>query len=111
MNAEKIKETRTKLQKAFRLLRSQGFEARGNFMCCGNCATSALKLDGKKGGVYWHQQDDEGFKKDGHLYIGFCTPDGKGSDKVAEATVAALTASGVWAEWDGDTGTRILVKA
>ena len=111
MNAEKIKETRTKIQKAFRLLRSQGFAARGNYMCCGGCARAALDLEGKKGGVFWHKQDDEGFRKDGELYIGFFTQDGNGSDKVAEAVIAALKAENVWVEWKGDTGTRILVKA
>ena len=109
--AEKVKATRAKLRKAFVALRRQGYVARMNFWCCQGCGSSAMELKGKKGGVFWHHQDDDGFKEDGELYIAFLTENGDGAVKVGEALVAALKAENIWVEWDGSSDTRVLVKA
>lgn len=107
----KISATRAKLRKAFVALRRQGYVARMNYLCCQGCGSAAMDLKDKKGGVFWHHQDDDGFKEDGELYIAFLTENGDGSVKVGEALVAALKAENVWVEWDGSSDTRVLVKA
>jgi hypothetical protein len=57
-----------KLDAAFEALTQAGFLARQNFMCCGNCAGTALANEAEelvdagmtpKGAVFFHQQDAE----------------------------------------------------
>lgn len=108
----RVSATRAKLRIAFKSMRRQGYAARANFMCCMGCATSALDIKGKKGGVYWHRQSDDHFKEDGELYIGFFVEnDTDDSKKVAEALVATLKAEGLWVEWNGSGDTKVMVKA
>ncbi len=66
--------TGTKLEKAFKALRSRGYLARANFRCCSSCASAEItqRLEAKiqkakdagktaklpEGVVYYHQQDN-----------------------------------------------------
>lgn len=108
---DRLREARGKLTRAFRELRKKNIRARANFMCCGGCASSAIDIKGKRGGVWWHQQDDSGFREDGQLYIGFSTKDGKGSLAIGKDLAQSLKDQGLDVEWDGDSGTRVLVYA
>ena len=66
------------LDRVFAILEKQGFLARQNFMCCSGCAGQALATEASdlkdkgievKGAVYYHQQDMEGFVKNGKSVI------------------------------------------
>jgi len=122
---------RRKLSRAFSALEKQGFVTRKKFMCCQNCAGSALadcvseeirhgRMDRAtiKGVVFWHKQDDEGLREDGRLYLAhgpletveFGTI---GIDPVAigDMVVAALQAEGLIVTWeDRNPHKRILVE-
>jgi len=126
-------ECRDAILRAFKKLRSQNIRTRANFWCCGSCACAAItnldeerKKKGQKpydGAVYWHRQSNEDLVKSGNLYIYFCVEaklDGKGSDtdpddterrakSIGDKLVAALRAEDLDVEWDGSTGTAILV--
>jgi len=106
-----LKETRRKIALAFQSLRKQNIRARSNFMCCQNCGCEALDIKGKWGGVFWHAQDDEGFRKNGDLYIAFFTKDGKGSEALGHALYNALAAQGLKVVWDFSSKTRVKVEA
>ena len=105
-----IEDTRKKVLSAFRKIRRRGVRARANFLCCTNCATSGLNVKGKRGGVYWHAQNEESFRRDGELVIGFFTETGKGSVDVARDLVKLLKAEGLEVEWNGTGDQKITVK-
>jgi hypothetical protein len=108
---EDIQQCREKVLRAFKSLRKENIRARANFWCCMGCATAALDIKGKKGGVYWHNQDEERFREDGYLHIGFCTEDGKTCQALGQSLVDALKAQGADVEWDGTSDTRVCVYA
>lgn len=71
---------RGKVLSAFAEMRSNGFLARANFMCCGSCAwydlatkASELKDKGRtlNGCVSWHRQAEEWWKEIGRLSIAY----------------------------------------
>ncbi len=103
--------TRRKVRRAFAALREQGIKAKENHLCCTTCATDDMSPVGRRGGVYWHGQNDDNFREDGELYIGFFTDSGKGSDVVAKKLVDALHSERLVVEWNGDTGTKVLVRS
>jgi len=118
-------ECRDAILRAFKKLRSQNIRTRANFWCCGSCACSAItvldeerKKKGQKpydGAVYWHRQAEEGLQEAGSIYIYFCVyveGDGDPEPKslpLAQKLVAALRAEDLDVEWDGSTGTAVLV--
>lgn len=104
------KTIRAKLKLAFAALREQGYAAKENFLCCQSCGGAAIDLKGKKGGVFWHGQDDEGLKEHGSLYISFLTKEGGGSEKVGAALAVALRSEGLQVEWNGTAAERVKVK-
>lgn len=59
---------REKIRQAFRELRSQGYIARMNFLCCSSCAwyeiTEGKNEDEISKVVFFHQQDNESFRGD-----------------------------------------------
>lgn len=120
----------TKLNQVFRALRKQGFIARQNFMCCGNCAGSQIASDitemldkGKDRGkilgcVFYHRQDAERFRQGDDLYLAFGSVDtqkygevGLPTSYVGNMVCYELAKAGIGFEWDGNPWTRILVKA
>ncbi len=119
---------RSQLSSAFVALRKAGFVARQNFSCCQGCATAALTAVpeniGKKA-VFFTKQDGEGLepRKPRHLAtapeqevymtFGIIEDDTKGDDQVkavGEEAVKILKAAGLKVEWNGDAGTRLLVR-
>lgn len=117
---------RARLSAAFRALRSQGFIARQSFMCCGNCAGTAIanqvgkmipeKQKAFKGAVFFHKQAQARMEEGKGLWINFGDVDANGKTfglptiSVGTCAVVALRAAGLMAEWDGDPLIRILVS-
>lgn len=113
-----------KVGEALKALRRQGMIARQNFLCCGNCAATALgiQLDksraaGKEiaGAVYFHKQDAESALKYGTLYLGYGAGDpyesrGVESRAVGMLIVTALRSTGLDVKWSGDAWERIEVR-
>lgn len=114
-----LRVARTKLRRAFVSLRRLGLKARANYLCCQGCGNAALSetFDKKDvGGVFWHHQDDAGFREDGDVYLAFFLNNGpKDVDPSAELVghmiVDALTEQGLDVEWNGDSDERIHVYA
>lgn len=98
-----------KILAAFAKLRKQGIRARANFMCCGSCAAAGLDIKGKKGGVYWHQQDEERFREDGYVYLGFCSRTDEEALLVGKALDLALQAEGLPVYWGESVHLRVRV--
>ena len=118
--------TRELVIDAFKELRSKGFMARANYLCCQSCAGYALAEDAKKriangktvNGVYfWHRQDEEDYEEFGHLFIAYGDVEVEGktyglsTEQVGLALVTALVKRGVHVQWNGNTNRRILVIA
>ena len=113
---------------AFKILRSEGFVARQNFLCCQSCAGYALatrigemkeeKRAKVKGVVYYHNQDNTNLKERGSVYLAYGPVDtaehgeiGLSGVEVGNAVVKALQAVGLDYEWNGSDAERIFVKA
>lgn len=103
-----------RLTRAFEALDSAGVTARENFTCCRTCGTAEIgaeRAQGDRGFVYFHSQCTEGAAA-GHgltlLYGGF---DGSAetTTAVGHEVVAALTAAGLSAQWDGTPDRAITV--
>ena len=130
-----LKETKARLTKAFRYLRTQnGILAKQNFMCCGGCAGSALadrltKENAAKpgrwnGSVYYHRQGNDDLIERGEVYIHFghafgCMDssnviigDDRPSDTkaIGQCAKEALEHFGLKVEWDGSEHSCLLVK-
>lgn len=114
----------SKVTAAFKQLRSQGVIARQSFSCCEGCGSGELatlvnnaRAKGKniKGGVFYHQQDTQSFKRYGVVYIGFGSAKDNPSDEeevmVGTLLSNALKAQGLTVVWDGSSATRVLVRA
>lgn len=117
--------TRKKVTDVFVKLRKEGFLARANFRCCQTCAgyelaekASAFADHGKKvsGCVYWHNQDEESWRKYGTLFLAFGVLDTKKHGEIGQPTVTQgkrivqlLTEAGLATKWDGTAERRIEV--
>ena len=100
-NRKSFKKTNP-LTLAFKALRSLGYFARQDFMCCQSCAWSEVP-DGKEDKVvFYHRQDKQGMLKDGECYLGWA---GDGTE-----ICYTLRSFGFTVEWDGSDGNRILIK-
>lgn len=93
------------IAKMFRSLRKQGFIAKRHFWCCQSCAWADLagESDTREAEniAFMHQQDEDCWRENGYSYIAWS---GNG-----QAIVDAATESGLKAEWDGTTATRIKI--
>ena len=64
--------------------------------------------------MFWHHQDDAGFREDGDVYLAFFLnneKDGDSADIVGHMIVDALTEHGLDVSWDGNSAHRIKVYA
>lgn len=126
----------TALMSAFAELADLGIVARGNFSCCGNCASGEIweeRDDSRtwRGYLYFHSQDAERIPEDRATYVGYGVfldahlPEAEWnalSDQSKDETytrlvrelmaeaIAVLERHGVAVEWDGDLAVRILLK-
>ncbi|GAA5001030.1 DUF6891 domain-containing protein [Streptomyces siamensis] len=103
-----------RLTTAFESLDADGITARENFTCCRSCGTAEIggeSREGARGFVYFHSQCTQSAAA-GHgltlLYGGF---DGSADTTraVGHEVVAALTAAGLSAQWDGSPDRAITV--
>jgi hypothetical protein len=94
---------RTNLSQAFAQLRRDGYFARQNFMCCQSCGWSEIPETRRDKAVFYHAQDYRDYKyyrED--VYLAWA---GDG-----EFIINTLKNFGLDVDWDGDKGTRIMVK-
>lgn len=126
----------TALMRAFDELADLGIVARGNFACCGNCASSEIggeRDDSRtwRGYVYFHAQDAERIPDERVTYLGYGVfleaylPESEWdalSDEAKDATYTRLAQElmaeaftvferhGIEVEWNRNLGVRILLK-
>ncbi len=110
-----------RLDKAFEALGNQGFVTRQNWDDCTRCAWASISHaqddwiesgNPYSGEVFYTQPDLTYVASDGALYLSFGGDVG-GDEATAEAgrkIAAALRAEGLNVEWDGNPGTRIVVR-
>jgi cold shock CspA family protein len=108
--AKRVASLRRALGQAFRSLEKGGILARANFTCCGTCASAELgelvRRKGAKGGIYWHQQDEERLRETGEVDLGYVS----GSMTTAEvglSAVRSLEKAGLTVHWNRNPGERI----
>lgn len=109
-----------RLKGVFTSLIENNILVKENFLCCGSCASSAIRdlfEEHHVGGVFYHEQDTEFVQQEADsgkspLYLSFGKSRKKSpySDKeIGEKVVKSLTDAGFKVEWDGSDRTRILV--
>ncbi|MFJ3230165.1 DUF6891 domain-containing protein [Streptomyces sp. NPDC086787] len=91
---------------AFGALEETGITARENFTCCRGCGMTEVgaERDDARGFVFFHQQVTE-IAANGHglsLYYGGFDGSAETTTAVGREVVAALTAAGLSAMWDGN---------
>jgi hypothetical protein len=90
----------SKLTKAFRILRRNGYFARQNWKCCQNCGCYALPKD-TTNYVFYHKQDAEDLDEHGSCFLAW---GGNGN-----LIVDVLQRCGIQTDWDGSDDSRIKV--
>ncbi|GAB3618784.1 hypothetical protein GCM10027417_00440 [Glutamicibacter endophyticus] len=125
------------LVRSFAQLNERGIVARANFSCCGTCGASEIWDERPapgttKGYLFFHMQDTESLLDSGQTYVdygafldAFYTEEewtSKPEDEqrrlygelalelMRNEVFPVLEAAGVRPEWDGNLGTRILLK-
>lgn len=93
---------KTKLTKAFKELRKQGYFARQNFWCCQTCGWAAMTDEESDKAVFYHAQDNDDLIEDGSCHLAW-SGDGK---LIADI----LTKNGVKVDWDGNNSKRIKIS-
>jgi hypothetical protein len=107
---------RPKVARAFKALRKGNLICRMRFSCCMGCACAELepmvKARKARGAVYFHKQDDSGFRKGQDLYVRYSVANDDEAEWAAlgAEVKAALEAEGLVVEWDGSVHTAICVK-
>ncbi len=103
-----------RLARAFAALQAEGITARENFTCCRSCGQAEIGTEaepGARGFVYFHQQCTEGATS-GYglmlLYGGFDGSTGT-TTAIGREVVAAIKATGLPVEWDGDPARAITI--
>lgn len=128
-----LTEFKAKLSTAFKAMRSEGLVARQTFMCCRNCAGSALatalkakpkaEKEACKGCVFYTKQDappredSRDFRRFDGLYLSY-GPLGVSGEKdyglpteeVGVIVKRCVEQAGLEVEWDGNPFTRIFVR-
>lgn len=116
-----------KITTLFKKLRKQGFVAKQNFSCCGNCAGYAIATQvsaaidaGKKtplGVITYHKQATESWKRTGELYLSYGVIGtekhgdiGLPTERVGKRICAELQALGIPYEWNGDPMEKIVIR-
>lgn len=108
-------ETRAALVKVFAALRKQNLIAKMNHMCCSTCACADLgpkvTEKGADGAVYFHRQDNDGFKECGELHLRYFSEndDNEKCIEIAHKIQAELGKVKIPSVWDGDTAHTIQI--
>jgi hypothetical protein len=95
------------LKGVFEAMRKNGYIARGNAACCSECSLEILiplAFECRaKGAVYWTQEDEEGFKEEGRMFVHYFTV--ADTDESFKEMTGILTQhlkdSGLFFEWSG----------
>jgi hypothetical protein len=90
-----------KLNKAFKALRKLGYVAKQNFLCCQNCAWSALTDEQAEKAVFYHAQDFSDLKRSRSCCLAWSGD--------ANEIIKVLNDNGVHTEWNGSENTRIKI--
>ena len=93
---------KSKLTKAFKELRKQGYFARQNFWCCQSCAWADMTDEQADKAVFYHAQDNDNLKENGSCHLAW-SGDGK-------LIVDILEKNGIEVDWDGSDNKRIGIK-
>jgi hypothetical protein len=125
-STKKAMVNKTKINKAFRLMRKAGLIAKQNYWCCQGCAGCAITNEavqlltaGKtvKGCCFYHKQDEDDRKEgyDFHLAYGTMQSSslgqiGTSNEEIGQIVAQCLREAEVPYEWDGKGNTRIMVK-
>ena len=89
-----------KIERAFEVLRKEGFVAEQNWKCCQGCGMAALPKGTEKY-VFYHAQDEENLMDNSTVFLAF----GGGGTKIADA----LINEGLIVNWNGSESMRIQV--
>ena len=100
-----------RLTAAFRELDVSGIVARESFTCCQNCGHAEIADEipageGRRGYVFYHQQDAERGANGEGIYLAY---GGRDQPAVAGEVVRVLQSHGLAPVWGGSTGQRIHV--
>ena len=105
-----------RLAEAFNALEAGGVTARMNFTCCGSCGRAEIgaeAAEGAHGFAFFHSQDTDRVAEGGPLWLAYGhfvdAPGGVTTAEVGAEVVAALTAAGLRAEWNGSPEKAIRV--
>ena len=98
---EEMTEGKRKINQAFRALRSKGYFAKQNFLCCNSCGWHAIPDDQAKKAVFYHAQAADDLKKDGECWLSWS---GDGNE-----IVKVFQDAGVTANWNGDSDQKIQI--
>ncbi|MFE4449994.1 DUF6891 domain-containing protein [Streptomyces sp. NPDC056796] len=103
-----------RLTRAFAALQEAGITARENFTCCRNCGGTEIGGEGgpdARGFVYFHTQCTDSAATGHGLMLLYGSSDGSPGSAalIGDEIVAALTATGLSTEWDGDPDRAISV--
>ncbi|KOV98359.1 hypothetical protein ADK65_21830 [Streptomyces sp. NRRL B-1140] len=104
-----------RLTRAFDALNTHGITARENFTCCRTCGTAEIgaeRAESDRGFVYFHSQCTESAAEGRGLMLLYGGFDGTADTgtTVGREVVAALTAAGLSALWDGNPDKAIEVS-
>lgn len=92
-----------KISKSFAQLRKMGYFARMNFWCCSTCAWADVPEEKSDKVIFYHNQDNDSLKESGSTYLAWASPN-------PQEIIDVLKNNGLTVEWDGKSGTRILVS-
>lgn len=92
------------IRKAFKELRSDGWFAEQDFMCCQTCGLAETPDD--KPYIFYHIQDTDTLNDYGYTYLSF----GQMTDRQMKHCVSVLDKHMLCPEWDGDYKTRIRIN-
>mgnify|MGYP001218759067 CR=1 FL=1 len=119
---KKIYSGRQAVIRAFKKLRKLGYIAKANYLCCMNCATTAIwddyssmpdspKKEKLIGVVYWHRQNEQNIWEQGILYLGFGELDDKVKGEILGAEIVkVLKTEGLAVKREGNPDVKILVE-
>lgn len=109
-----------RLDDAFQQLHALGIVARQNFTCCQTCGQAkiaseirAFQASGRSvtGYCFFDEQETEAAIAGHGLYLTFgAVGEGSLPEQIGATVVAAMSSSGLTAEWDGSAATRVRVR-
>jgi hypothetical protein len=94
-------EGKKKINKAFTVLRKNGYFAKQNFLCCNSCGWLAVPDDKVDKVVFYHEQAAADLKESGECWLSWS---GNGNE-----IVKIFQDAGVTANWNGEFSQKIQI--